>query len=595
MKSSVSLRSLLPRVLAITWLTIGPLVSKEATLESLIDGARAAMAQEKWEQALEFNSQAVTLHGGEREKYGAQFGAIHYYKGLCEMKLKRWQDALRSFEICYRDFPNHGADRGNLFHKLALLKWGEAAMGAERWELALSRFAKFREERDQARDAFPQGAYYISLAVCHYKLGRLAEGNENLEIAIRNKADFPTPDAGIIAGFQALVETAIAKKDEQGLLDFIGKNRGELIIGPAKMRGFSGVFLKLAGDALAAGMPRAALAVYQFVPGGGGSGSIKLAAVALIHERHGNIRGAMAAYLQLVRYFPDAANREDSLYHAVRTASLLDEEDLAQDSAGRLFAEFPKSKYLAEIRATDLEIPETPAPLRIEPPEILSAGDPPPASREFATAIDLYEGRKYQEALTAFQQIKLTPLAGFYESECQRKLGNLDALTTVVRSLVKSPALGADRLRQLEIDALWDAVRTKSWETLQSLARDRMAEILPEDQRAQVSYCLGLALENLQSPDEALNAYHTAMTADAGASEEIARLAAVAVLRIHLADAEVVTAMESWGKPDEIRDAPGRARLKEAAALAGMFELSLGADLPLPADFKPFLKYRGGT
>lgn len=183
-------------------------------------------------------------------------------------------------------------------------------------------------------------------------------------------------------------------------------------------------------------------------------------------------------------------------------------------------------------------------------------------------------------------------LAAFYELECQRKLGDLDGLAKALLTFAKAPALGGHRLRQLEIDALWDAVRTKSWDRLESLATQRLHPRLPGDQRAQVAYCHGLAMENLGRPLEALAAYNIAMTADAGASEEVARPAALGVLRIHLADSEVRAALT--GTPEAAREGPGVFQLKEAAAVAFLFELTLGAGTPLPEEFKVFLKFHGG-
>jgi tetratricopeptide (TPR) repeat protein len=583
-----------------------PAIAQDESLETLAAKSQAAMKAEQWQQALEFNNQAVSRYGQNEpfRKYGAQFGAIFYHKGICEMKLKRWQDAMRSFESCYRDFPNEGADRGNLFQKMALLKWGEAAMGAEQWELAVSRFTKFRDERNTLSDDFARGAFHINQAVCHYKLGHFPEGNENLEIAIHNKADFPTPETGIVAGFQGLVEAAIAARNEQVLLDFVGKNRGGLVIDPVAMERFSGAFLKLAGDALAAGMQRAAIALYQFVPATEAGETIKLAAIALIHEKHGNIRGAFAAYQQLERYFPAAANREESLYQIVRTASLVGEDELARIYAGRFSKDFPKSPRLEEIRTAGIKFSENeaaPPPLKIGEP--IAAAKPLPTSREFTTAIDFYQGRKYLEAKAAFgeiqQRLKATKspdrdafmLAAFYEMECLRKLGDLDGLAAALRTFTKGPALGGHRLRQLEINTLWDSVRTKSWERLESLANERLQERLPGDQRAQVAYCFGLALENLGRPQEALNAFHLAMTADAGASEEIARNAALHVLGIHQADPEVRATISQLGAPGENRNSLGASRLKEAAAMAELFEFTLGAGMPLPAEFIEFLKY----
>ena len=366
------------------------------------------------------------------------------------------------------------------------------------------------------------------------------------------------------------------------------------------MKRYSSVFLKLAGDALAAGMQRAAIAVYQFVPSAdaGPLEMIKLAAIALIHEKHGNVRGALAVYQQLELYFPEAADREQHLYQLVRTATLVHAADLARLYAGRLLREFPQSTHLAEIRASGLEIPENVAATPpLAPAALDSVGKPLPTAAPFAAAMDLYQGRKYQQAMAAFAEIKSRPqadretplFAAFYEMECHRKLGDLAGLADALRAFQKDPALGSQRLRQLEIDALWDAVRTKSWDRVEQLADQPLRERLPGDQRAQVAYCHGLALENLARPLDALGAYNVAMTADAGASEEIARQAALGVLRIHLADPEVQAALT--GPARVTQESPQLSRLKEAAAVAFLFELTLGAGTPLPQEFRDFLKY----
>jgi len=595
-------RSIRPAsVLLAVVLAVIPASAQDGGLAGLVEKTAAAMTAENWQEALELNTQAVDRYGKDDpfRTYGAQFGAVYYRKGLCEIKLKRWQDALRSFEICYRDFPNQGAERGNPLQKMALLKWGEAAMGAGQWELAVNQFTKFTDERDKARDKFPQGAFYINCAVCHYQLGHLPAGNENLEIAIRNKGNFPTPGSGIIAGFQALVEAAIAKHDEQTLLDFIGKNRGGLILEPVEMSSYSSVFLRLAGDALAAGMQRAAISLYQLAPptDAGPPEIVKLAAIALIHEKIGNVRGALAAYQQLELYFPEAADRENYLYHLVRTATRVGNADLARLYAGRLLRDFPQSTRLEEIRATGLDFSENQAtPSPVAPPGLNLAGKPLPATPLFIAALDLYHSRKYQDAKAAFAEIKSRAkadrqIAAFYEMECHRKLGDLSALAQALRTFTKNSSLGSCRLRQLEINALWEALRTESWNALDQLAQARLHQRLPGDQRAQVAYCQGLALEKLGRPLEALDAYNIAMTADVGTSEECARQAALGVLRIHRADPEV---QELLIGPEANRESPGSLRFKEAAAVAALFELTLGAGIPLPEEFKDFLKHPGG-
>jgi tetratricopeptide (TPR) repeat protein len=571
-------------------------------LEVLAEKSQLAMNQEKWEQALGDHEEALSRFGRNEpyESYGAQFGSIYYRKGICEMKLKRWSAAMHSFEICYRDFPNRGADRGNRFHKLALLKWGEAAMGAEHWELAKSRFRKFVDEREKTDDDFPKGAFYVNLAICEYQLGNIAEGNENLEIAIHNKVNFPTPDAGIVAAFQALVRRVVETKNEQALVDFIGKNRGELTMDHGGGAAYAAVYLKLAGDVLASGMEGAALLVYQlvnFTEGESGS-AIRLTALALIHERNGNVRGAFAAYRLLEGYGGNDAQREDHLYHLVRTAAWLGEIVEARIYARRLFKDFPKSRYLGE-----LEDFQKGGDLADELPRVKLSNESIPSvlpkTREFVSALDLYQGRKYREAQAVFAKIKVAgagqsdgDYAGFYEIECLRRVGDWEGLARSLEAFVARDGLGSQERDQLEIDRLWLLAHAKAWGRLVGLIATYRSRPVVDQQRAQIAYLEGMTLRNLGRPSEALNAYHTAMIADAGASEELARQAALQVMELHLASPEVQQATDQEGDLAQNRTSVTYSRLREAAAVAEWFRKSPGAGTPLPDPFQKLLKYQ---
>lgn len=369
--------------------------AQEPSFPALADRSMAEMNGEKWVEALATLDSVIARFGQDEplKTIGPQFGVIWYRKGLCELKLRRWADAAKSFEACYRDFPNPtGPSNGNtnVFQKRALLKWGEAAMGAGQWEAAINQFRKFLEERDRTADTYPAGAFYINVAICNYKLGRVPAGNLNLEIAISNKEEFPTPDSGIVAGFEALVGAAINTRNERALLDFIGKNRGGITFEPYEMGGFSSVYMKLGADTFAADMPAAALAIYQLVPssesviddlrarvaslgplpevregkelivkkaledrlaaaeaeyrGPGAAEIVKLAAAAMIHEKAGNLRGAHSAYKQLVLFFPDAARREDYLFNLIRLGIAIGEPmDVIAESTGKFVQEYPSS------------------------------------------------------------------------------------------------------------------------------------------------------------------------------------------------------------------------------------------------------------
>lgn len=366
----------------------------------LTTDALTAMNAEKWDEAFALLQRVTDGHdAGALQAYGPQFGVLWYRRGICEMKLRKWPEAMRSFEKCYRDYPNPGrkaAVDGNLYQKKALLKWGEAAVGAEKWETAVQMFRKFLDERDRTTDIFPQGAFHVNLAVAYFKLGKIAEGNDHLEIAISNRENFPTADTAIVSGFQALVTAAIQAKNEQILMDFILKNRALICFEPCEQQRYSAVYLSLAATAETADMHRAALALYQLVPdtdvavdalkgriaalgarpavvegsrlidraalqedlarlenerrGGHSADAIKLAGVAVVHEKLGNLGGACAAYEQLERYHDRAETREDNLFNLVRTAALIGDSRRTDLYGGKFLEAFPKSAQLPAVR-----------------------------------------------------------------------------------------------------------------------------------------------------------------------------------------------------------------------------------------------------
>ena len=99
-----------------------------AEVQGLHAEALAAMEAGRWEEALQLFDRCIAEHGNDAPaRFGPSFGVTWYRKGICEMQLKRPEMAARSFEICYRDFPNRGKGNDNLFNKRALLRWAEAA------------------------------------------------------------------------------------------------------------------------------------------------------------------------------------------------------------------------------------------------------------------------------------------------------------------------------------------------------------------------------------------------------------------------------------------------------------------------------------
>ncbi|MES2980939.1 MAG: tetratricopeptide repeat protein [Verrucomicrobiota bacterium] len=367
-------------------------------LATLVDDGLKAMNEKKWEQALALNAQAIEKHGPDpkvaMEDFGPQFAMIWFRKGICELQLKKFADAMKSFEIVSKDFPNNAEKDGNEFEKIALLKWGEAAMGAEKYDVAIEKWSQFLKERTP-KDKFPQGLFNVNMAICHYHVGEIPKGNEYLEIAIKNKAAFATPNSAIVSAFQVLVDVSVKAENEQAFLDFVDKNKGGLMIEPFEMQRFSKIFMKLAGDAIAAEKIKTALALYQFVPstqvaiedltaklkiigklptftdgsaklnraqmegelaalkaelaGNKSIEMIKLAAIAYIYELQGYVPGSYAAYLQLETMYAKAEKREDNLYNLIRTASLLGKMDQVQKFSETFLTAYPESTHKPAI------------------------------------------------------------------------------------------------------------------------------------------------------------------------------------------------------------------------------------------------------
>ena len=224
-------------------------------------------------------------------------------------------------------------------------------------------------------------------------------------------------------------------------------------------------------------------------------------------------------------------------------------------------------------------------------------------TKDVTAAFDLYEARKYKEAREAFAKIKArfkpvdkfdnnpATIAAFYEMECMRHMEDLEALQATLGTFLKDPLTSEGQLRQLELYVLWDAVRTKSWDRLDILCRERQEVKLPPEQRAQIGYLHGLALEGLKKPMDALNAYQTAITADVGASEVLTRKSALRVMEILKADEEVQHAIKVWGTEDEKKGTRGYNLLREAGAMAVLYDMSLGGGEPLATSLKSLAQY----
>ena len=225
---------------------------------------------------------------------------------------------------------------------------------------------------------------------------------------------------------------------------------------------------------------------------------------------------------------------------------------------------------------------------------------------EFTEAMELYRSRQYSAALEkfkactkAYDKVDEVPgnystLATFYQMECHRKLGDLEAIGAVLKDFIAKPLLHEQHLLQIELyKVFWDAVRLKEWPRIAAIASDPdwKDRQLAGSLRAQIAYCTGLALEGMDQPIRALDSYNVTFVADFAASEVLTRKAALASLRIITNHEEVKLAMKLFGSDDFSKNSDGAFLLREGIALVKLWDKILGGGEALPADYRELLKY----
>lgn len=222
---------------------------------------------------------------------------------------------------------------------------------------------------------------------------------------------------------------------------------------------------------------------------------------------------------------------------------------------------------------------------------------------DFSKAMDLFEGRKYGEAATAFADVaskyagfsdfedNYSTLAGFYELESLRKQLAVADLVQKAAGFDAKHLSNTEQLQQIEIYKFWQLMQSKSWKQLVSLSDEWKAKTIADSHRAQIAYCRAVALQGLGKQDEALDAYAGAFTADTFKSSELVRAAAIAALEIYLADKAVAAEIAAWGTAKQNKASKGYKWLVEANALAKLYnKTGMGSGVDLDPKFAAILK-----
>lgn len=227
----------------------------------------------------------------------------------------------------------------------------------------------------------------------------------------------------------------------------------------------------------------------------------------------------------------------------------------------------------------------------------------------FSEAMRLYRAKNYVDARAKFAECEVTykavdslpdnyaTLAGFYKMECSRRLYDLDALSSELEKFRKDGLTRNFQFQQLEVYALWEAVRLKDWARLDRLAQSWLDRKFPSELRVQIEYCHALALEQLVKEDatrfeELIDAYSRVLSADASASIDLVLKAANSLLRIYAEDDEVVFVMKNWDPSEERAALAGDQKLIDAIKLVRYYQqVGFDAIEPLADNYEKFLDY----
>ena len=116
------LSPLIGAVLAATFVAVPVQAQLEDTPQSLNAAATNEMQNGNWAEAHKLLTKCTSrFESVALQLYGPQFGVTWYRKGYCEMKLKMWDEAMKSFEVCYKKYTNKGKEgAGNVQRQITV-------------------------------------------------------------------------------------------------------------------------------------------------------------------------------------------------------------------------------------------------------------------------------------------------------------------------------------------------------------------------------------------------------------------------------------------------------------------------------------------
>jgi len=219
---------------------------------------------------------------------------------------------------------------------------------------------------------------------------------------------------------------------------------------------------------------------------------------------------------------------------------------------------------------------------------------------EFQNGLEAFNSGKFGVAKAAFQECKkkyakLAKLpqnysvrAAFYEMECVRREQNYAELGKLLDEFRPDNLVNENYLTQLQIYPFWEAYNKKAWKRILQMSTTWKEKKLPGYQKAQISFCYGMALKETGNTQDALLEFNKAIALSEFKEVELVLTAGEQVMEIHLADPLVSKCLATHKTPEPDMKTREYLRLLEAHSIAKYWEKS-SASRPLPTKFKKLL------
>lgn len=179
-------------------------------IQTLFEKAGGLMEENRWEEALKPLGVILKEYGPSGyEDFGPTFGVMHYRYAFCLKNLKKFEEALENYNICYTkgaNKPDTPEEKKNPVWELSLLEMAIIKQALGKYEEALADYENFARNPAPA-GTYDDAAFRVQVATCYSKAGKADKAKQLLDQLFAGEGGLnPRPDA-LFRGFLALMES----------------------------------------------------------------------------------------------------------------------------------------------------------------------------------------------------------------------------------------------------------------------------------------------------------------------------------------------------------------------------------------------------